>query len=137
MKSYIRIFLANGSDGLRSYTFDGTSFTNTAHINPDSSAEKVSIAADGTIFIASGWNGLRAYNFEGSSFIQTAHINNVGCANDIVITDKYLIVADMYGLTIFDKPAGGDYINNDMNLSLEIALNESISEQFVLLPKIY
>jgi len=48
------VFLA-GNDGLRAYPFDGTSFTNTAHVNDGGSAVHVAVGHDGTIFLGQWW----------------------------------------------------------------------------------
>ena len=74
------IFLANGDDGLRAYTYDGSSFTNTANIDDGGCAYGVTVSSDGTIFLANGDDGLRAYTYDGSSFTNTAHINDGGGA---------------------------------------------------------
>ena len=83
------IFLANGADGLRAYTLNGSSFTNIAHIDDGGSAMGVAEASDGTIFLANGHDGLRAYHFDGSSFSNLAHIENSdsGEANRMAIAD--------------------------------------------------
>ena len=63
-------------DGLRAYTYNGSSFTNTAHVNDGGYGLGVSVSSDGTIFLANGQDGLRAYTYDGSSFTNTAHIND-------------------------------------------------------------
>ena len=69
------VFLANGNDGLRAYSYDGTSFTNTAHIDNGGHANGVTVGPDSTVFLANDYDGLRAYNFGGKFFTNTAHIN--------------------------------------------------------------
>ena len=54
------VFLANGSGGLRAYTYDGTSFTNTAHINDGGDAIDIAVGPDGTVFVANHSDGLWA-----------------------------------------------------------------------------
>ena len=54
------VFLANYNDGLRAYSYDGTSFTNTAHINDGGKALGVAVASNGAVFLANGDDGLRA-----------------------------------------------------------------------------
>jgi YD repeat-containing protein len=68
------IFLANDRDGLRTYTYNGSSFTTTAHINNGGEANGVAILGGGTIFLANGSDGLRAYTYNGSSFTNTVMI---------------------------------------------------------------
>ncbi len=68
----------NKSSGLRAFSYDDTSFTNTAYIDEDS--RRVVVATNGTIFLANGWDGLRAYSYDGVSLTNTAHINNDGFA---------------------------------------------------------
>lgn len=66
-------------DGIRAYIYDGTSFTNTAHIDDDPGlANGVAVGRDGTVFLANGVDGLRAYEYDGVSFVNTAHIDSVG-----------------------------------------------------------
>jgi sugar lactone lactonase YvrE len=80
------VFLANGFDGLRVYSFDGKSFTGIAHlIEDDVSISSVTIGPDGTIFLASGNDGLRAYSFNGNTFTNVAHINEGGWANGVKV----------------------------------------------------
>jgi hypothetical protein len=71
------------SDGLRAYSYDGTSFTNTAHINVDKYAVGVDVGPDGTVFllnvttgIASQYWYLGAYPYDGTSFTNTARSNS-------------------------------------------------------------
>ena len=75
--------------GLRAYSYDGTSFTNIAHIDDGQSgsanysdAHGVVVAADGTVFLANWWDGLRAYSYDGTSFTLTAHIDHGGDKGD-------------------------------------------------------
>jgi hypothetical protein len=79
------LLLANGPDGLRAYTFEGSSFSNLAHINDGGSAMSVVESSDGTIFLANGDDGLRAYSYDGSSFTNLAHVNDGGSAMDVAI----------------------------------------------------
>ena len=80
------VFLANGEDGLRAYTFDSSALTNTAHIDDGGFATGLALSADGSIFLANGEDGLRAYSFDGASFTNTAHINNSGKAERLAIS---------------------------------------------------
>jgi C1A family cysteine protease/PKD repeat protein len=81
------IFLANDSDGLRAYTYDGSSFVNTAHIDPGSYVRGIAVGPDGTVFIGNYANGLKAYTYNGSSFTLTASIDDGGDALGIAIAD--------------------------------------------------
>jgi hypothetical protein len=63
------VFLANGDDGLRAYTYDGNSFINTAHIDDGSWAHGVAVGQDGMIFLANGTEGLIAYMYSGYTAI--------------------------------------------------------------------
>ncbi|MDD3716468.1 MAG: T9SS type A sorting domain-containing protein [Candidatus Marinimicrobia bacterium] len=69
------IFLANGTDGLRAYTFDGDTFTFKAHINESSGSINgmvgIAVGPDNTVFAIDTEN-LYAYNYNGSSFTKTA-----------------------------------------------------------------
>ncbi|HNT67144.1 MAG TPA: FlgD immunoglobulin-like domain containing protein, partial [bacterium] len=57
------VFLANTDDGLRAYTYDGSSFTNTAHIDDGGTAYSVALGPDGTVFLANGNEGMFAYTY--------------------------------------------------------------------------
>ena len=57
--------------GLRAYTFDGSSFNNTAFLRMTG---EIAVGMDGTIFIAANDSGLWAYDYDGSSFTYAAHI---------------------------------------------------------------
>ncbi len=79
------IFLANGDDGLRAYSYDGSSFTNTAHIHNGELIIGVALGADGTVFVAKSEDGLSAYSYDGSSFTNTANIDDGGFAEDVAV----------------------------------------------------
>lgn len=82
------VFLLKGSDGLWAYSFDGTTFTNTAHIADGDSgfAGGIAFASDGTIFLANGFDGLRAYSYDGASFTNIAHIDDGSySASDVAV----------------------------------------------------
>ncbi len=81
------IFLANDFDGLRAYSYDGSTFTHIAHINDGDSALGVAIASDSLVFLADGGGGLRAYSYDGASFTNTAHIDNGGSAEAVAVAD--------------------------------------------------
>jgi hypothetical protein len=63
------VFLADGEEGLRAYSYHGMSFTNTAHINDGGSANGVAVGPNGTVFLASGSAGLLAYIYSGYTSI--------------------------------------------------------------------
>lgn len=75
------IFQAS-DDSLWAWTYDGSSFTNTAQIDISLDAADVAVGADGTVFLAlatrdRGWwdnTNLSAYTFNGTSFTNTANI---------------------------------------------------------------
>ena len=60
------IFIANGSDGLRALTFDGTSFTNTAHIDEGGQTDTrdVAVGPDGVLYVINANLALTAYRYE-------------------------------------------------------------------------
>jgi hypothetical protein len=90
------LFLANGSDGLRAYTFDGATFTNTAHIVEGGfRANEVALSPEGMVFVAYGINGLCAYSYNGSSFTRSGKIDNGGSAHDVFVgTDGTIFLAN-------------------------------------------
>ena len=72
------IFLANGQDGLRAYSFDGTSFTGAGHISDGGNVYSVAVGPKKTIFTANSSDGLWAYNYDGAAFTNTAHFDTLG-----------------------------------------------------------
>ncbi|MCB0313919.1 MAG: hypothetical protein KDH84_11770, partial [Calditrichaeota bacterium] len=62
------VFLANWDDGVRAYSYNGSSFSNTAHISDGGEALGVAVGSDGTVFLANSLDGLRAYSYDGNSF---------------------------------------------------------------------
>jgi len=79
------VFLANGTGGLRAYSYDGTSFSIIAHIDDGFNAIGVAVGSDSTVFLASHRDGLRAYSYDGTSFSNTAHINEGGDAVSVAV----------------------------------------------------
>ncbi|KAA3617499.1 MAG: T9SS C-terminal target domain-containing protein [Calditrichaeota bacterium] len=77
-----------GDDGLRSFIYQDTTFTNTAHIDDNGSARSVIVGPDGTVFLASSGDGLRAYSYDGDSFINTAHIYNGDDAESVAVNSN-------------------------------------------------
>ncbi len=65
------VFLANGNDGLRAYTYDGSAFTNTAHRNDGDYAFGLAVGPDGTVFSRQRYDGCRAYTYDGMSLTNT------------------------------------------------------------------
>ena len=77
-----KIYLANESDGLSVYSYNGFSFTGVAHLNENSNIECVTVGMDGTIFLtytlSDHTHGLKAYTFDGNVFTNTASLNILG-----------------------------------------------------------
>ena len=91
------IFAASRSEGLRAWTYNDSTFTETAAINDGGFAYGVAPGPDGTLFLANGDDGLRAYTYDGSSFTNTAHISTGGKAFDVAVdADGTIFVADRY-----------------------------------------
>lgn len=71
------LYLANYTDGLRAYTFNGNELVNVGHI--DSGGSGFDVWGDGTyIYLANYDDGLRAYTFDGSTFVSVGNINPGG-----------------------------------------------------------
>ena len=77
--------LADGSSSLRAYTYNGSSFTNTAYINFELGMKGIAVGPDNTVFVATCYDDLWAYHYDGSSFAKTAHIINSTCVRDIAV----------------------------------------------------
>ena len=89
------VFLSHYDNGLRAFTFDGSSFKNTAHIDDGSYARGIAVGSDQTIFLANGSSGLRAYTYNSSSFKNTAHIDDGGYAWGIAVdSDQTIFLAN-------------------------------------------
>jgi Secretion system C-terminal sorting domain len=84
------VFLANDSDGLRVYKYNGASLDNIVHVDDGGTASGVAIRADSTIFLANEYDGLRAYKFDGDSLIKIAHLNDIN-ATDITISPEGIV----------------------------------------------
>lgn len=98
------VFLANGDDGLRVYSFDGNTFSNIAHINDfvdQVDPQEVAVGSNGTVFFGNYFNGLRAYSHEGDSLELLAHL-------DIPIMD-FVLGPDE---TIYTATAMGGYFRH-------------------------
>ena len=80
------IFLANGGNGLRAYTYDGSSLTGVGHIGNIWDSNDVTVSPDGTVFLADGHNGLRTFSYNGGSFTQITSIAHGGPAASIGVT---------------------------------------------------
>ena len=106
------IYLANAWDGLRIYSYDGSSFDNTAHINDGGVAQGVAIDPDGTIFLANGNSGLWAYSYGGTSFSNAAYIDDEEFAKDVVLnSDGTIFLANgAAGLYAYSY-GGSSFIN--------------------------
>ena len=87
--------MANLDDGLRAYKFDGTTFTNIAHIDNGGNAHDV--CSDGlNIFLANDTDGLRTYRLDivNSTFINIDHIDNGGTAYGVATDGIYIYLAN-------------------------------------------
>lgn len=87
------IYLANYTDGIRAYDFDGTSFTNIGHI--DDVGCVYAVYGDGYyIYAACGDDGLQAYTFDGSTFVNVGSIDNGGTAYGVFCQDNFIFLAN-------------------------------------------
>ena len=130
------ILLANGEDGLRAYTFDGTSFSNIAHVNEGGDAMGVAEGSNGTVFLANGEDGLRAYSFDGTAFTNLAHINEGGSAMDVALADDGTIflangedglrVYDFDGSSFISKAHNNDFSNDNEARGIAVAPDNTI-----------
>jgi hypothetical protein len=69
------VFLANGSDGLRAYTYDGSSFTSMAQAHIEQAlAINVAVGPDGTVFLCNYTRGLHAYTYSERAIVDVGHI---------------------------------------------------------------
>jgi hypothetical protein len=90
------IYLANGSDGLRAYDFNGTKLTNVGNIDNGGGGDNV--WGDGTyIYLANGTDGLRAYTFNGTTFTNVGHIDNGDSGSDVWGDGNYIYLANYTG----------------------------------------
>ncbi len=98
------VFLSNNDEGLRAYTYGGSSFTNTAHIDPGGITKGVAFTADGTVILANGYSGLRALSYDGSSFTSTASIDLAEDATAVAVNaDGTIFVVNSFaGLRAFN-----------------------------------
>jgi hypothetical protein len=55
------VYLANGHDGLRAFTYNGSALINLAHIDDGGFAFDAEVGPDGNDFSRNGEDGLRAY----------------------------------------------------------------------------
>ena len=124
------IFLANGDDGLRAYTFNGTSFTNTAHVYDGGYAIDVDVGEDGTIFLANYEDGLRAYNYSGNSFTNTAYINDFEALGVSVNTDGTVFCSSGFEGLIAYTYSGYTGINEKNNNFINFALCQNYPNPF-------
>ncbi len=97
------VFLANGSDGLRAFIFDGSTYSLSAHIYDGGDAMDVEVDSDGLILLANGSDGLRAYSYDGTSLTNIAHINEGGIARGLSIgQDSLIYVANSMGVIAYN-----------------------------------
>ena len=90
------IYVANGSDGLRAYTFNGTTITLAGSIDDgDVGHDAGAVWGDGTyIYLANGPDGLRAYTFNGTTFTLASHIDSGGSAEGVWGNGTYIYLAN-------------------------------------------
>ncbi|PZQ49099.1 MAG: hypothetical protein DI551_00150 [Micavibrio aeruginosavorus] len=113
------IFVAQGSDDLLAYSFDGTSFTKTGQIAPGSAA--LDVTGDGRYVYVAESGFVRAYSFSGGTFTLAGSFDNAGTASNIWSDGTYIYVSagngGFYVLTFSGSaftqvaqitPAGGD-----------------------------
>jgi WD40 repeat protein len=75
------VLLANGSDGLRAYDYDGKALINTAHVHDAGHALKVTMDSKNRVYLANIYDGLRVYDYSGHSFEMVAWYDGSSSAN--------------------------------------------------------
>ncbi|MCL4704713.1 T9SS type A sorting domain-containing protein [bacterium] len=115
---------------LSAYSFNDTSFTNTANIvvgGEDNSAIKVEVGPDGTIFLANGTDGLRAYTYDGSSFTNTAHRDDIVPIDDIAVSsdETIFLVSDggLYAYAYTKNPTSIDVEPSELPTQIGLMQN--------------
>ncbi len=98
-----KILLANGANGMRSYTLEDSSFVNEANINPGVSITDVGVNADGTVFWGYYDAGLWAYTYKNATYDSAAFYSGYFSPNDIALGhDGTIFIANGYsGLSAF------------------------------------
>ena len=88
------IYVADSADGIKAYTFDGTTLSEIANYNTPGSAQ--AIWGDGTyLYVADGTvGGIRAYTFNGTIFTEVGNFNTPGAPQGIWGDGTYIYVAD-------------------------------------------
>jgi hypothetical protein len=126
------IFLANSSDGLRAYTHDDTTFTETGHIGDRGSAQGVAVAPDGTIYLANSRNGLYAYIYDGMSFTNMAVIDEGGQAWGVAVdSDGTIFLAnDGKGLFSYNYSSPVKVENQSSSIPAQYSLSQNYPNPF-------
>ncbi len=127
------IFLANGKDGLRVYTYIDSLFTNTAHsanIYESYRANDVVIDINNNIFLATG-RGLRAYTYNGSMLNNTANLNitynGTTTALDVDLKGDIFVATGLDGLHIYSfdgksfRPTNHYFYGNTIDVTVKNA----------------
>jgi len=101
------IHLANELDGLRAFTYDGTSFTHKTNINLPGSASSVALASDGTIYLANGTSGLTALTFDGTAYtnVTSSFVAGFGTGVGIGATGTIFLANGSDGLRSYEYNA--------------------------------
>ncbi|MFA5178189.1 MAG: prepilin-type N-terminal cleavage/methylation domain-containing protein [Candidatus Paceibacterota bacterium] len=73
---YDQYYLANGTDGVRVFTFNGSTVTNVAHVDTDGTA--LDVYPGNPVYVADGSTGYKAYAFDGSNFTLSYSVNSGG-----------------------------------------------------------
>jgi len=85
--------LSTFHNGLRAYTFDGTTFTNVGSINDG--CHGLGVLGDGVyIYQADAAGGMGVYTFNGSDFTNVGHIDNGSFAHNVWGDGTYIYLAD-------------------------------------------
>jgi len=69
-------YLANGTDGIRVFTFDGLTATNVTHADTDGTA--LDIYPSDYVYVADGSAGYKAYTFDGSNLTLSYSVDDGG-----------------------------------------------------------
>ena len=95
------IFLANGGDGIRVYSYHDSIFVNLAHA--DDAVYNITLDKNQNIFAAHWTKGMSAYTYQDSSLIKVASIDNGGTNQDIEVSpnNKILLANRSDGLRIY------------------------------------
>jgi len=94
------IFVACGTDGLRAYSFNGSTLT---HIDSDfQSGDYISVHGYGSYIFVGTWDGIRAYSFNGSTLTHLDFYQTDDLHRGIYHDGTYLFVTgDATGIEVF------------------------------------